>query len=490
MRRCLILRLLGIVCSLATLPALAQLSPGEFTIAALPDTQFYSRSYPQIFTAETQWIADHAQEYNIHLVVGLGDIVDAGGEGYQWQNADLAYRVLDGKVPYMAAIGNHDYDANNPSGRTSATRNFNAYFGPQRYAGKSWYKGQYPAGSNENFYALFTFGGKQYLILVLEVFPRNSALSWAAAVMKNHPGVDTIVVTHAYTYADSTRMDRCDSNSAGSFGVSQDNDGEQMWEKFASKYSNITMVLNGHVVQGDGTGRRTDLGIYGNLVNQMLSDYQSWPNGGNGYFRLITVKPALSQVVVKTYSPYLNQWLADSHNQFVLPYKNTALTPGTGSISGKVKNSSTCAAVSGAVVSNGYGSVITDTNGMYSLPAAGPSAYKLTVTQAGSTSVTQPVSVVPGHQTPGKVFLAKAGVFSGTVTLNSAPLPNAKVVLTGGALRINVSTISLSTGSFTFGNVSYGSYTVTVSIPGTTTSANYSMSMSGTAKVMSLNLQY
>ena len=489
MPRCLIARLVGIVCLFASLPALAQLSPGEFTIAALPDTQFYSKSYPQIFTAETQWIADHAQDYNIQLVVGLGDIVDSGSEGYQWQNADLAYRILDSKVSYMVAIGNHDYDSNNPSGRTSATKNFNAYFGPQRYAGRSWYKGQYPAGSNENFYGIFTFGGKQYLVLALEVFPRNGALSWAAAVMKNHPGIDTIVVTHAYTYADSTRMDRCDSNSAGSFGVSQDNDGEQVWEKFASKYSNITMVLNGHVVQGDGTGRRTDLGIYGNLVNQMLSDYQSWPNGGSGYFRLITVKPALNQVVVKTYSPYLNQWLTDSHNQFVLPYKNTFLASGTGNISGKVKNTS-CVAVAGAVVSNGYGSVTTDANGMYSLPAAGPNSYTLTATLAGSSSVPQPVSVVPGYQRAGKIFVANTGVFSGDVSLNSIPLPNAKVVLTGGALRINVSTMTSSSGSFTFGSVPYGTYTVTVSIPGTTTTASYSMSMNGTAKVMSLNLQY
>ena len=490
MHRCLIARLVGFVCLLITLPALAQLTPGEFTIAALPDTQIYSKSYPQIFTAQTQWIADHANEYNIQLVVGLGDIVDGGGDGYQWQNADLAYRILDGKVPYMAVIGNHDYDQNNPSGRTGSTMNFNAYFGPKRYAGNSWYKGQYPSGSNENFYGVFTFAGKQYLVLALEVFPRNSALSWAAAVMKNHPGIDTIVVTHAYTYADSTRMDRCDSNSAASFGVSQDNDGEQVWEKFASKYSNITMVLNGHVVQGDGTGRRTDLGIYGNLVNQILSDYQSWPNGGNGYFRLITVKPALNQVVVKTYSPYLNQWLTDSHNQFVLTYKNTGLASGAGNIAGKVKNSSTCAAVSGVLVSNGYGSVTTDANGMYSLPASGPKAYKLTVSQTGSTSVPQPVSVVPGNQTPGKIFLAKAGIFSGTVSLNSVPLPNAKVILTGGALRINVSTLSSSTGSFSFGSVPYGTYTVTVSIPGTTTNAYYSMSMSGTAKVLNLDLQY
>ncbi len=84
----------------------------EFTIVALPDTQFYSSLNPQIFAAQTQWIADHVQDQNIQLVVGLGDIVDGGSVLTQWQNADAAVRLLSGKVPYMMAIGNHDYDQN------------------------------------------------------------------------------------------------------------------------------------------------------------------------------------------------------------------------------------------------------------------------------------------------------------------------------------------------------------------------------------------
>jgi hypothetical protein len=461
----------------ASLTSFAQ-SPGEFTIAALPDTQFYSKTYPRIFTAETRWIASHAKQMNIQLVVGLGDIVDGGGEGYQWQSADLAYRVLDGKAPYVAAIGNHDYDRNNPSGRTASTTNFNAYFGPQRYAGKTWYKGQYPSGSNENFYSIMTLGGKQYLILVLEVFPRNPALSWAASVMKNHPGMDTIVVTHAYTYYDNTRMDRCDSNSAGSFAVAQDNDGEQVWEKFASKYSNITMVLSGHVVQGDGTGRRTDLVVNGNLVNEILADYQSWPNGGNGYIRLITVKPALNQVVVQTYSPYLNQWLTSSHHQFTVPYKNSGLTNRTATMTGKVKNISDCAAIPGAVVSNGHASAITDANGIYSISAAAPARYTLNVTLPGSIAASQAAAALVYQPSPGKVLLAKSGVVSGNVEYKLSALPGAKVMLTGGMLRMNSAVTAASDGSFSFGKVAYGTYTITATVPGTTISAAYTISVS------------
>jgi hypothetical protein len=480
-----------VVCLLlfASLTAFGQ-SSGEFTIAALPDTQFYSKSYPQIFTAETQWIADHAKQLNIQMVVGLGDIVDGGGAAYQWQNADLAYRILDGKVPYVAAIGNHDYDQNNPAGRTAYTKNFNSYFGPQRYAGKTWYKGQFPVGSNENFYSIITLGGKQYLILVLECFPRNAALSWAAAVMKNHPGIDTIVVTHAYTYYDNTRMDRCDENSAASFAVAQDNDGEQVWEKFVSKYSNIKMVLSGHVVEGDGTGRRTDLGVNGNLVNEILSDYQSWPNGGSGYIRLITIKPSLNQVVVRTYSPYLNQWLTDNHNQFTVPYYNSGLTKSMTTMAGKLKNASDCSAIAGAVVSNGHASTTTDANGQYLLSASAPTQYTLNVTLAGSIAASQPAAAFVYQPSPGKVLMAKAGTVSGNVQYKGASLPGASVVLTGGVLRMTSAVTTASNGSFSFGKVAYGAYTITATAPGTTISTTYAISVSsGGTTYVSVDLQ-
>jgi hypothetical protein len=34
-------------------------SPGPFTIIALPDTQFYSESFPTTYAAQTQWILDN-----------------------------------------------------------------------------------------------------------------------------------------------------------------------------------------------------------------------------------------------------------------------------------------------------------------------------------------------------------------------------------------------------------------------------------------------
>src|SRR5205814_5090297 len=120
----------------------------------------------------------------------------------------------------------------------------------------------------------------------------------------------TIIVTHSYMYTDNTTADLCDTaDNTKTSGV----DGLTMWRQFASQYSNITTVLSGHVL---GVGQRSDFGVNGNLVNQMLVDYQGWANGGNGYLRIMSFHPSLGTVQVQSYSPYLNNYLTDAANQF------------------------------------------------------------------------------------------------------------------------------------------------------------------------------
>ena len=456
-------------------------SADDFTIAALPDTQFYSKSYPQIFAAQTQWIADNATAKNIKLVIGLGDIVDSGGSTSQWQNADAAYSIVDRKLPFLPTIGNHDYDHNNPSGRTGSTVNYNIFFGPSRFSDRSWYKGNYPAGSNENFYAAFTFGSHNYLFVVLEVFPRDASLQWAASIIKSHPTYDVIVVTHAYTYYDNTRLDHCDENSAGSFGVAQDNDGQQIWEKLTSRYSNIVMVLSGHVVEGDGTGRRSDLAENGNLVNQILSDYQSYPNGGDGYLRLITVSPTTNKISVKTYSPYLDKYLTDSHNQFTMPYKNDGtIAPGTGQITGIMKNVSNCAVIPNVGVATVVGTSVTDSSGHFSIGASGPKSYAVIENMSGFGPAYGRItaSVLPGQPSPAKIFLATEGALKGAVTDGGSPVANTSVLISGGALRTWTTVKTDSDGNYSAGWLPFGNYTITA-----TTSSGVKLKSSVTLQV-------
>lgn len=450
--------------------ATAQTPSDQFTIIALPDTQFYSSTYPQIFAAQTQWIADHVADQNIKLVVGLGDIVDGGGSLTQWQNADAAVRLLDGRVPYMMAIGNHDYDQNNPAGRTASTQNFNAFFGPARYAAAAWYVGSFPAGSNENFYGVVNVNGTNYLILVLEFAPRDAALNWAAGILNANPDKQIIVVTHMFTYADNTRISQCDSNSAASFGVGQDNNGEDVWWKLVRKYPNIHLVLSGHVVQGDGTGRRMDIGAGGNLVNEILSDYQSAPLGGGGYLRIMKISPSLNRVNVTTYSPYLDAFLTDDHNQFTVPYRNPGISTALGTLSGKVKSALDCSPMAGVTVAYSGGSAITDASGNFFIPATARKLDAITATKPGwlSDARSATTTLNPLEQpSPTKIFVSTAGRVSGTVTTTAGGMiANAVVTFTGGSLRLSSTVTTNSGGSYLSNWISAGTYQVTVSAMG------------------------
>src|SRR5919108_3060189 len=90
--------------------ASAQIGAGDFTVIALPDTQNYSEFYPHIFNSQTEWIIRNKSALNIKFVLGLGDIVNNGSDIAQQQNADAAVRTLDAAgVPYLLALGNHDY---------------------------------------------------------------------------------------------------------------------------------------------------------------------------------------------------------------------------------------------------------------------------------------------------------------------------------------------------------------------------------------------
>jgi hypothetical protein len=71
----------------------------DFTIIALPDTQFYSQSYPSIFTAQTQWIVDNKDAFNILYVAHEGDIVNTADSTSQWDNAVAAMSLLEVPSP-------------------------------------------------------------------------------------------------------------------------------------------------------------------------------------------------------------------------------------------------------------------------------------------------------------------------------------------------------------------------------------------------------
>ncbi len=387
------------------------LSSDVFSIVALPDTQYYSSGHPWVFEDQTSWIVAHAADpdKNIKLVLGLGDIVDSGGLppsgrcakapevnwSHQWSNAVAAVNRLDGHVPYLFAIGNHDYDCETDRPQPRSITNWDKNFGPARYVGKSWFNGAFYSGGHANFYNVLTLNGVEVLVMALEFYPRNSALEWADSVLSAHANMQAIIITHAYLFYDQSGPGTArpvtdgDGDSAasyqlwpscpesGSSSCGNGNNGSDMWTKLISQHSNIVMVLNGHfrlpspgnafpatpsVPANNGVGHRTQLTAKGTRLNEVLSDYQG--EGGNGYFgngylRLYTFKPSQGVIDVTTYSPSVDlhpsqfpspgvprdpttrapaSFKTDPYNQFTLPYANpfagntVTFTPADGAV--------------------------------------------------------------------------------------------------------------------------------------------------------------
>lgn len=297
----------------------------EFSLVLLPDTQTYSAKYPEIFNSQTKWIADHAKE--ITFVLHQGDITNNNSES-QWKVAAEAISLMDGKVPYTLAIGNHDNGTNGKSDVRN-TALFNQFFPYGKLSKVPAFGGAFEVGKMDNVWYQFKAGGYHWLAFSLEFGPRSSVLDWASRVIAEHPSHKVIINTHAYLYSDNKRMgdDSTHKWLPQAYGIGKTgdtaavNNGKQMWDKLVKKFPNILFVFNGHVLE-DGTGFLVSEGEHGNKVYQMLANYQKWvigsENGGNGYLRLITINTKKQTVSVKSYSPYVNKYKTEPDQQFLI----------------------------------------------------------------------------------------------------------------------------------------------------------------------------
>ncbi|MEH6607370.1 MAG: hypothetical protein V7711_17455 [Pseudomonadales bacterium] len=330
----------------------------------------------QLFIQQMQYIADHSikQGGNIAFVASVGDV---------WQHQTLAmdtdhqkrdfkavenpyfaveievtdktteleiplaiegYRILnDTGIPFGVAPGNHDYDAmwsaaEYPPNLSKSPReltmtpedlgmlhiggldNFRSAFGSNSafFKDKPWYIGSFNGGANSA--QLFSAGGYRFLHFALEMQAADDVLEWVRNIIKDNPGLPTIITTHDYLNVSGQRqanpivdLDRIDP--------SHHNSAEELWTKLISQQDQIFLLLCGHQ---HGQATRIDDNNYGNKVYQVLADYQDRgqvgldagqavsqhtgkPVGlGDGWFRLMQFELALEvpRIVVTTYSSH------------------------------------------------------------------------------------------------------------------------------------------------------------------------------------------
>ncbi len=267
----------------------AQAKP--FRLIVMPDTQFNSEKWPQQVTATTEWIVKNQQPLNIKYVLHVGDMVNVGNDKRQWDNFDASMQVLDGKVPYVLALGNHDFDQ--IAGKRSTVL-FDQHFPAERFSKLPSFPTK--EADKANSYRTFSAGGIDWLIVAMPFLPTATQLEGANRVVGEHPERRVIVLMHSYL-----------------MHTGRDKSGVHIWEKLAKRHGNIAMVICGHL----STVHFVSQGDRGNKVYEMLFD---WQNDGapepNSYLAILELDPDAAKLSVKSYSPTLERYMTDPRSQF------------------------------------------------------------------------------------------------------------------------------------------------------------------------------
>ena len=299
----------GLIAAVSFAVALASVAPvatASFTLVAIPDCQNETQYAPAMLQSQVNWVLNNQASQNITFVAQEGDLTNDSSVGQFSTAHDILFGA--GTTPGLSSANgvawgtcDGDHDVMPPSG----SANYNTYFGPANFTGKSWYGGSNHSGSSGfSSYQTFQADGRSYLVLDMEyhaAYPSAAELSWAQGIINAHPGMPTILNTHEYLNSDGTLLsgEGLGTTVNGTFHPG-------MWDGLVNINPQIFMVTCGHVDgatvdSGEATTIATDAA--GKPVYELLANFQDI-NQGDGYMRLYQFDEANSAIHVKTYSAY------------------------------------------------------------------------------------------------------------------------------------------------------------------------------------------
>lgn len=311
-----------------------------FVFVSLPDTQVYSenrfpdgrtpvvtdlRGTAAIFMDQTRWIVRNVLRYrrtgrglNIRYVGHLGDIVQRGEILEEWARAKTAMNpLLRADIPHGTVMGNHDDIPQNVHG-LPYQKNYLDNFGPQVFRGRSWYAGASPSGAAN--WQLLEHDGVKIGFLNFSIDHPQSEVDWAQDILSQNRDTIFIIGTHRYLYDFKLAAGRYGEvvdllgnpitiNDSPVPGAVDPNSGQELFDELVRKNPNILMIHAGHFhsewLRVDLSP--ADLNPNGQPIIQILTDYQSTRNGGDGWLRLYALDFAEKTFRFATYSPTLGR---------------------------------------------------------------------------------------------------------------------------------------------------------------------------------------
>jgi hypothetical protein len=286
---------------------------GTVALVLLPDTQYYTACrYPHL-NNQSNYLVQERERRHLLGAISLGDLTDYNSDG-QWEFVRDSLSPVPKQFALMLTTGNHDTGTH---GTTDSRESLLSTYFPESWAKESGsLRAVMTSGSIENAFYSLDAGSYRLGVLMLEWSPRKKTVDWANQMVKRYKDHRIIIATHAYLYDDNTRYDYANRNSeqrwnpleyrSAQDALAEDgnHDGEMLWNNLVRKHPNIFLVVSGHVL-GQGTGLLTSFGDAGNVVHQLLTNYQMLDEGGLGYLRLLELYPDGKTIHVKTYSPSL-----------------------------------------------------------------------------------------------------------------------------------------------------------------------------------------
>jgi hypothetical protein len=283
--------------------------PGTTTLVALPDIQYYSSCGSPHFAAQARWAAAEKAKRNVPVVLTLGDLTDKNTRP-EWEYVRAGLAPVESTLPFVLVTGNHDHGDRGTSNHRGSL--LPEYFPKPPGAAADALVETFAPGQIENAYYRVPLAKVTLGVLALEWSPRNATVAWANQVLARHAEDRVIILTHAYLYNDGTRYDWKAKGAKQEWNplwYSTSNsgdvmDGEMLWNALVKRHANVFLVLSGHVL-GSGVGVLSSRGAAGNVVHQVVVNYQMLKEGGLGYLRLLELLPDGKTLRMKSFSPTL-----------------------------------------------------------------------------------------------------------------------------------------------------------------------------------------
>ena len=261
----------------------------DFSMVWMTDTQEYSGRYTWHFENIVNWIAKKQDALRIKYVMHTGDLVSGWDEEDEFMNASKYLNVL-GKagIPYGLLAGNHDV-----ANGAEKYEYYWKYFGEDRFKHQSHYGGSYK--NNLGHYDLITVNGLEMIIVYMSWDIYYPETEWMNAVLQEYADRKAIIAVHG----------GIDANAEQSYQSTL------LLKEVAAKNKNLIAMINGHYhsaalnVAGfddDGDGE------YDRALYQILTDYQSAVEGGDGYIKMLYFDLANGKIYINSYSPSLNDY--------------------------------------------------------------------------------------------------------------------------------------------------------------------------------------